>query len=285
MTLESSWKDFAAWLSTSSPKSHAALHPGIDREALEAAVAEPVPNALASLYACAAGQRSGEGVGGVFDGYWFMELEGVDGLVQARKQWAMAYGAGAEWALPARFPFAKDFAGNYLCVQGDRVVEVLDGESKRLATTVERFLIATTKRCKRAHQTMDVPIEVRETHEVYFDATRERVIGDAVTHSVFESLGLVAEVEALESVFGAFDKKPETLFGLAVRIRTTKDKRKLDLQNHAVLDPYDNKLAVAQVGHYSGGGKAGLVLYAWSSRPLPARSRLRVEVVDIELRS
>jgi hypothetical protein len=283
LLLTKRWRALADWLASSSPCTSSSLLPGIPRERLRELLGEEPPEELVELYALAAGQRGGvERAAGIFDGYWFMPVDSVDGLKQTRENFRQAELGGASWAKPERFAFAKDFAGNYLCLEGGRVLELEDGKA-RYQGSLEKLLGSTLRSCQQK-PTIDLPIEVRAVHEIYFDATRQRTVGDAVNHSLFESLHIRAEVVSIEAAFGHFDKRPETLFGLAIRIVGNQEGRRLEVNNRGVVDPYDQPVRGTRAGQFSGGGGPGYVVYAWSSAPLPERSRLRVELTDVQLR-
>ncbi len=281
--LSKRWHALATWLASNSPCTASSLLPGLATAALGEALGEQPPEELAELYALAAGQRVGvERATGIFNGYWFMPIDGVDGLKQTREDFRQAALHGASWAKPERFAFAKDFGGNYLCLEGGRLLELEEGKA-RYQGSLEKLLGSALRSCQQK-KTIDLPVEVRAVHEVYFDATRARRVGDAVNHSLFESLQLRAEVVSIEAAFGHFDKRPDTLHGLAIRIHGLHDDRRLDVNNRGVVDPYDQPVRGTRAGQFSGGGGPGYVVYAWSTAPLPERSRLRVELTDVQLR-
>jgi len=290
------WERLAAWLKAHAPLTHATLLPGIPVEAeLRAALPASVlalpdgairgmPAGLFRLYALAGGQLSSgapDGARGIFDGYWMLALDGIDGLRSTLEQWAVAAKHGAPFAAPHRFPFAKDFGGAYLCLETPlgardaRVVEVGDGDDRVLARTLTAFLGRTADRLSEGQIAIDERVDERDERTVYFDATRPRAVGDAAKHSVFEELQISARVEDLSDTFGAFDEKPATLHGLRIRLALPDAKERLEIVEVTLVDPYDAKLR-ARTGAGSGGGKPGNYVYAWDSRPLPDRSRLKV---------
>lgn len=290
------WSRLDRWLAEHAPRTHATLLPPLAPEVVRAAVAavgRSAPEALVALYGCAGGQhddaRGAERVAhGIFDGYWFMPLDGVDGLAQALADWKTAMDAGAAWATPNRFPFAKDFAGAYLCIETPddpddeiRIVEAGDCELEEVTQGLEWFIDRTAEYLEERDVIIDERVFERELHEVLFDACRPREVGDAAKHSVFEKLGIEASVEDLTETFSMFDKPPAQVFGLAVRLVTS---GKIEIDGVALVDPYDAPLA-AHVGSMTGGGKPGVVVYVREAKPLPERARLRVIIASIRPRA
>jgi cell wall assembly regulator SMI1 len=304
--LSASWKRIVKWLAAHAPLTHASLLPPIPRDALRAALADagrPVPELLLDLYALAGGQAAAsvrEGALGVFGGYWFMPVSGVDGLQQAWRDWQIAHDGGADWATPERFPFAKDFSGSYLCIEvpqrrprpapvgdddadaddaddGDaKVVAVGDDEPEVVEDDLSSFLYFTASRMEDGMVAPEAPVVVKVPHVVEFDACRVRKIGDAARHSVFDALGINATIEGLDQLFDIQDRKPEKVFGLAVRL-VSRDRSFADVQEVVLTDERGRRLR-AQAGKGTGGGEPGVLVFAWTTQALAAGTRLRVTI-------
>jgi cell wall assembly regulator SMI1 len=286
MKVSQSWEQILRWTAEHAPCTHASFLPPVPRETLHTELGplgRPIPAEIVTLYGLAGGQSpSVERAGAIFDGYWFMPLAGVDGLKQAWEQWLEAHEAGAEWATPNRFPFAKDFSGAYLCIE---IAEDEDGESlspivaagdcelEVIADSLDELLESVAANLEDGEETLDTPIV--ERHIVQFDACRARQVGDAAHHSVLGALGIRATIEDLDQLFGPFDQRPETLFGLAVRL-VSNDLSSGDVEVE-LTDDRERPLR-AVFGKGSGGAKPGVLVYAWSKRPLPAGARLRVTI-------
>ena len=255
-----------AWLASHAPRTHATLVPGATNEdlaELARAIGRPVPDDFAALYRACGGQREAD-TPGIFDGYYFMPLDGVDGV-------------RSELDSGGHFRFAKDFGGSFLALDADgAVIEDLEGDVSVRAESLAAYLRDLAERMQRGEVTLDERIEeVVETVEVIFDAARERTPGDVVKHSVFERLGIAATVETLDEVASRFDKEP-CRFGFVVRLVPLHEGIRVTAVE--LKDDRGRRLG-ANAGHGMGGGKPGQIVFARSwNRPLPPGSRLHVSL-------
>lgn len=255
-----------AWLASHAPRTHATLLPGAtDEELAELAEAmgRPVPDDFAALYRACGGQGEGE-TPGIFDGYYFMPLGGVDGV-------------RSELDADGPLRFANDFGGSFLAIDADgAVIEDLEGEVSARAESLGAYLRDLAERMERGDVALDESVEeLVETAEVIFDAARERTPGDVVKHSVFERLGIVATVETLDEVASRFDKEP-CRFGFVVRLVPPHEGIRVTAV--ALKDDRGRPLG-GNAGHGAGAGKPGQIVFARSwSRPLPPGSRLHVSI-------
>lgn len=104
------------FLEQHAPRTRASVLPPAPEDALAALARDfhcALPPGFADLYRTAGGQTT-EDVRGIFGGYYFLPLQGVDGVAVAWDQMLEAHQAGAPWASNDRYAFAKDFGGNYL---------------------------------------------------------------------------------------------------------------------------------------------------------------------------
>lgn len=274
-----------AWLTKHAPRTRGSLKPAALEAHLEDLASEfrcVIPEGFLELYRCSAGQRlqsagpAGEqsGFAGVFNGYYFMPLDGVDGVASAWDQMIEMAERGGAGASKELYAFAKDFAGNYLCVEGQSgaIVEIEDGEQRRLAASMQAFLRSVTADLQQGRATIQDQAQTEEQFEVVFDASRARTAGDAVTHSVFEALGVRATVVPLSEA-----RQPSNgYFGMAVRI--VPPTNNITVASVEKLVDLSGRAVPAEIGHSSGGGRQGYVVYVASRSPLPANSRLHVRL-------
>ena len=255
-----------AWLASHAPRTHASLLPGATDEELAdlaRAMDRPVPDDFAALYRACGGQREAD-TPGIFDGYYFMPLDGVDGVKNE-------LGSGDH------LRFANDFGGSFLALDaGGAVIEDLEGDITVRAGSLGAYLRDLAERMQRGEVTVDERVsELVETVEVIFDAARERTPGDVVKHSVFERLGIAATVETLDWVASRFDKEP-CRFGFVVRLVPPHEGIRVTAVE--LKDDRGRRLG-GNVGHGAGGGKPGQIVFARSwNRPLPPGSRLHVSI-------
>lgn len=281
-----------AWLATNAPRTRAALEDPVPPQELAAFAREfhcDAPAGFAALYGTCGGQTQAAPAG-IFRGQMFMPLRGVDGVETAWEQMMDAAQAGAPWATKDRYPFAKDFSGNFLCVDMDkagRVIAIEEGETRELAADMESFLEKIARelnegilRIEDGTAVSETTIEAKaETFTVVFDAARERTPGSPVTHAVFAELGIDAVVESIADYASPFDKRPFT-HGFYVRMRSSDPRVGLGDVTHAKLVDDRGRPVRAEHGQGSGGGKPGFFVYVRSSTgPLPAGSRLTIELV------
>jgi cell wall assembly regulator SMI1 len=89
-------------------------------------------------------------------GYYFMPIDGIDGVITAFRQLPASGGVWEEHHGPVRpasdrwIPFAKDFSGNFLCIDLDpdvdgtpgQVIELVfdEGRRKVVSSSLEEFL-------------------------------------------------------------------------------------------------------------------------------------------------
>lgn len=144
----------AAWLAEHAPGTRESLMPAALEVRLEGLATEfrcVVPTGFLDLYRCAAGQRE-SAHDGIFNGYYFMPLEGVDGVETAWDQMVEMVERGARSASKDLYAFAKDFGGNYLCVEGASgiIVEIEEGEHRQLAPSMQAFLRRVTEALQEA---------------------------------------------------------------------------------------------------------------------------------------
>lgn len=260
------------WLAAHAPRTRAALLPAPDHAALEALAARflcELPEAIVRLYGLAGGQSS-QAPSALFRGYFWMPLDGVDGLAAAWDRMLDAVEAGAPWASKDRYPFAKDFGGSCLCIDTSagggapgRVVCIEDGECSVIADDVESFLAQLAADLEAGRLTIDDAVEERERFEIVFDAARAREPGDAVTHSVLSDLAVDAHVEPASDPSG---------HGFQVRMVP----RRGDVVVGEVRLEDDRRRRFGRCGHGSGGGQPGFFVFLSSKRPIPPRSRLYV---------
>ncbi|HSO31739.1 MAG TPA: SMI1/KNR4 family protein [Labilithrix sp.] len=269
------------WLEAHAPRTRAALLPrpaSVELDALASELQCELPEGIALLYASCGGQGP-ESPAGLLRGYRMMPLHGVDGLEAAWPEMLDAHDAGAGWATKDRYPFAKDFAGSYLCVDmgseggaAGRIIGIEDGETTELAKDMETFLEQIAGELEGGEVAIDDTIEELESFEVVFDAARPRAPGDAVTHSVFTQLGIDAKVEAIEAHASPFDTNVPR-HGFYVRMIA----RDADVKVASVRLEDDRRRRFGTPGHGSGGGKPGFYVFATSAKgPIPPGSRLHV---------
>lgn len=293
--LTEDWARLDRWLTEHAPRTRASLLPPIDADVVRGVAKKhglEAPAALVKLYGLGGGQRvdAGEkrsgGAQGIFDGFWFMTLDGVDGVERALADFAEARAAGATWAKANRFPFAKDFGGAYLVLEEPtedddhvhaRVLKVGECEEEEMCSAIESLITVAWENLECGLWKIDERYEERDAHVVLFDATRPRKVGDDAKHSVFDALGIRATIVDLSEAFGMFDKKPAELFGLAARLVSDGE---LAVDEVALVDADDQPLA-ARTGHGSGGGKPGVLVFVWDRRPLRNGSRLKVTLSSI----
>jgi cell wall assembly regulator SMI1 len=152
------------------------LYPGADNAAIErlgAGLSVPPPAEMEALYRTNNGEgRLGSGYEGVEllwvpnpthvngrNGYYFMPIDGIDGVVVAFRTLPSAPPEDAEWsehhgavrhASDRWIPFAKDFGGNFLCIDLDpdvggtrgQIIELVFVESRRrvVSSSLAEFL-------------------------------------------------------------------------------------------------------------------------------------------------
>ncbi len=277
MTIEDSFTRIARWLDTNAPRVRELLLPPVDEATLATFASEfmcAFPPGLAALYRVHGGQHKDARVG-LFRGYFFMPIRGVDGLETEWDRMIQKAEARAGDASKELYPFAKDFGGNHLCFDaehGGRVVELEDNRRKVLAPSMEVFLESVATDLEKGRQTIELDDEeVLETAEVIFDAARPRAPGDVVKHSVFERLMIDARVEALHvsEHFPDPDKH-----GFAVRLMWTGNEIRVEAKS--LVDAAGRRAGSS--GHGSGGGSLGMYVFAKSRNPLSEGSRLHVQV-------
>jgi hypothetical protein len=195
---------------------------------------------------------------------------------------------GVEWATKNRFPFAKDFGGSYLCfevppadeddpdeIPDAKVVKIEDGECEDSWESLRSLLACTLTDLKEGTVVIDERLEERDERTVLFDATRVRNVGDTAKHSVFEELGITAVVgELAEAISG---KTSSPMYGLLVRLTAAEQ---IEIKDVSLVDANDRPLK-ARVGRGSGGGKPGQIVWVIDQRPLPASSRLKVQLARV----
>jgi cell wall assembly regulator SMI1 len=293
--LTEDWSRLTRWLSEHAPRTRASLLPAVQAEAVRNVAAKhglEAPPALVKLYGLAGGQRLDlaeqrrGGAQGIFDGFWFMTLDGVDGVDQALADFAEARAAGADWAKTNRFPFAKDFGGAYLVLEEPtedddhveaKVLKVGDCEEEEMCSSIETLITVAWENLECGLWKIDERYEERDKKVVLFDATRPRKVGESAKHSVFDALGIRATIVDLSEAFGMFDKKPGELFGLAARLGSEGE---IAIDDVALVDADDQRLP-ARTGHGSGGGKPGVLVFVWDRKQLRSGSRLRVTLSSI----
>ena len=288
---EDDWNLLATWLKANAPRTHATLLPPVSAKKLISQLGPNLPREMIELYGYVGGQSSQapKNTAGIFRGYWMMPLDGVDGLKAAFEKWRISAEHGAEWATPNRFPFAKDFGGSYLCfevppidpdddpddIPDAKIVQIEDGESEELYDHLSFFLHCTRINLEEQTVVIDERLEERDVRVVLFDATRARKVGDLAKHSVFEELGITAVVGDIAEVVR--DKESKVRHGLLVRLTANE---RIEIDDVQLVDANDRPLR-ASVGHGSGGGKPGRIVWVMSPHPLPAASRLQVTLARI----
>lgn len=270
------------WLANHAPRTRAGLLPPLgeaDLAECARSFGRPVPEGFASLYLALGGQSAAPAPG-ILRGYTLMPREGVDGFLLAREQMVEATAGGAPWASLELFPFAKDFGGNYLCVdaRSGRIVEIIEGEIEDRASSMESLVASVAVELDDGELTLvDEPDFEVEVFEVVFDASRPRSPGDRVTHSVFEKLGIEGTVEPLEKLLASpFDAGEGPRHGFAARL-VPQDPALVRFEVKHLADGAGHVLRVEH-GKQSGGGKPGVAVYVVSERPLPPGCRLHIEV-------
>lgn len=277
MSIVDSLARIARWLEVHAPRVLELLLPAETDASLDAFASEfecAFPPDLAALYRVHGGQDPAAKVG-LFRGYYFMPLRGVDGLETEWDRMVQKADAGARGASKELYPFAKDFGGNFLCLDREnagRIVELEEGEIHVLAPSMDAFLSSLATDLEKGRSRIEYEEEeVLETAEVVFDAARARKPGDKVVHSVFERLGIDARVESLESVF-LFEEREKC--GFAVRLHWIGDDLRVDTDK--LVDASGRR--PGSCGRGSGGGVPGMYIFARAQRPLPDGSRLHVKV-------
>ncbi|RYE94696.1 MAG: SMI1/KNR4 family protein [Myxococcales bacterium] len=285
-----------AYLEVHAPRTRASLLPPASPDALAALGQDfhcALPPGFADLYLTSAGQSAADAAA-LFRGHFFLPLRGIDGVETAWDQMLEAHEAGAPWASNDRYPFAKDFAGNFLCVDDAGAVLAIDeGEVTTLAGSIEAFLTDLADALEAGELSLEdppppppapaapsPPVAARarpvETFEVLFDAARDRTPGEPVHNSAFVELGIEARVQALAEVVGPTDGP---LHGFAVRMVPRDDRVTLGgLEDMALTDDRGRPLKAAY-GQGTGGGLPGFFVHVSSpTGPLPPGSRLRIRL-------
>lgn len=281
----------AEWLAKHAPAMRESLLPPAPEARLEALAADfrcVVPPSFVELYRCAGGQRD-DAPAGLFEGYYFMPLDGVDGVMTAWDQMIDMAERGAAHASKDLYAFAKDFGGNVLCVEGCSgvILEIDEGEQRKLADDMAHLLASMQEDLEhrrvqgkagpgaashaRGGPTAgpSAPRDQAELFEIVFDASRQRAPGERVTHSLFTALGIEAVVVPLSEV-------AQREHGMAVRLIPASDDVSV-VGVDRLVDGAGRPLQ-AEIGHCSGGGKPGYVVYVASPSPLPAQCRLHVRL-------
>lgn len=281
MSIDGSFRRVEAWLSGHAPRTKGSLLPPPPRARLTALakrLGRKLPSDLVALYSVSGGQAPGA-TPGIFRGYYMLAVDGVDGLEREWRAMSAAAEAGASWATPGRFPFAKDYGGSVLCVDTSEperqpVVEIVDGEVEEIADSLAMFLGVLATDLEEGTVTIDESVEeVAGTFEVVLDAARERVAGDRVTNSVFTKLGIEATVEALEKFRSLFDKE-HARFGFYVRLSAPN--KDIAVDSVSLVDDRGRPLRVIH-GRGSGAGSHDPYVFVTSIHaPIPAGSRLHV---------
>ncbi|NUO50431.1 MAG: hypothetical protein HOV80_16375 [Polyangiaceae bacterium] len=293
--LTEDWSRLERWLSEHAPRTRASLQPAAPADVVRSVASKhglEAPKALVKLYGLGGGQRADAiekrrgGAQGIFDGFWFMTLEGVDGVDEALAEFAQARKGGAEYAKANRFPFAKDFAGAYLVLEEPtkdddhvdaKVLKVGDCEEEEMCSCIESLITVSWENLECGLWTIDERYEERDKHVVLFDACRPRKVGDSAKHSVFEAVGVRATIIELSEAVGTFPNRPAESFGLAARLESDGE---IAIEDVELVDADDQRLS-ARTGHGSGGGKPGLTVFVWDRKPLRSGSRLKVTFSSI----
>ena len=170
------WRQLSETLARVDPAIIDNLYPGADDAAIErlrAGLTVPLPAEMDALYRTNNGEgRLGSGYEGVElfwvpnpthvhgrNGYYFMPIDGIDGVVADFRSLPRAPPEDAEWSEhhgPVRaasdrwIPFAKDFGGNFLCIDLDpdvggthgQIIELVFDESSRrvVSSSLAEFL-------------------------------------------------------------------------------------------------------------------------------------------------
>jgi cell wall assembly regulator SMI1 len=269
-----------ASLDERAPRTRASLLPPADPAAL-ATIARDfrcvLPPSFVDLYGASGGQRLSTPAG-IFRGYYFLPLDGVDSVTDELDTMLEAVDAGVPWAAKDRYPFAKDFGGNSLCVeQGGQVLSIEEGEVTVLAESLGQYLDELAAQLEAGLVVIDDTVEKTETFAVVFDAGRQRAPGDRVTHSVFTQLEIDAVVEDVgELLRSPLRKEPPAEHGFAVRL-VPRDPAVRPKGAPSLVDGRGRPLR-AVAGQASGGGRPGFAFYVSTERPIPEGSRLHVEL-------
>jgi cell wall assembly regulator SMI1 len=170
------WRQLTEALARVDPTIVDDLHPAADDAAIErlrAGLTVPLPSEMEALYRANNGEgRLGLGRESAVElfwvsepthvhgrvGYYFMPIDGVDGVIADFRS-VTAPHEDADWeehhgpVRPASdrwIPFAKDFGGNFLCIDLDpdvggtpaQVIELVFDESRRkvISSSLEQFL-------------------------------------------------------------------------------------------------------------------------------------------------
>ncbi len=281
MSIDGSFRRIEVWLSGHAPRTRGSLLPPPPRAKLAALarrLGRKLPSDLVALYSVAGGQASGA-TPGIFRGYSMLAVDGVDSLESEWRAMSAAAEAGAPWATPKRFPFAKDHGGSVLCVDTSEpghqiILEIVDGEVEEIADSLAMFLAVLAIDLEEGTVTIDESVEeVAGTFEVVLDAARERVAGDRVTNPVFTMLGIEATVEALEKFRSPFDKE-HARFGFYVRLSAPN--KDIVVDGVSLADDRGRPLRMMH-GRGSGAGSHDPYVFVQSIHdPIPAGSRLHV---------
>lgn len=266
------------WLERYAPRTRASLRPpATDEQLAQLArdLGDELPEDFLALYRQAAGQDDSAPVG-LFEGSHFMPFEGVDGLKGEWGSWLGPVEGGAEDGPRTRFPFAKDFSGNFFLVDTappGGIFELEDGVLTRRAPNMAAFLDALAADLEEGRTEIDERIEKLTEHEIVFDAARPRTPGERVTHSVFERLGAEAAVRPLD-YFHIGEAPP---FGFVVEVAPGQ----VDLEPAGpptLLGPNRAPLRGVEIGWGRRGGQREFVVYVRAKHPLPEGSRLHLRL-------
>jgi cell wall assembly regulator SMI1 len=167
------WRQLTEALARVDPMIVDDLYPAADDAAIQRLRAElivPLPAEMEALYRVNNGEAVGLGRKSAVElfwvseptnvhgrvGYYFMPIDGIDGVITAFRQLPASGGAWEEHHGPVRpasdrwIPFAKDFGGNFLCIDLDpdvggtpgQVIELVFDESRRqvVSSSLEEFL-------------------------------------------------------------------------------------------------------------------------------------------------
>jgi SMI1 / KNR4 family (SUKH-1) len=195
-------------------------------------------------------------------------------------------------------PFGDDWGGNVYCFDtaarseaGECPIVQVDHERvsdppDEIADTFADFVTSQwlhddddvkPRPSPRRESIGDVVALPKTIHVVEFDACRSRKPGDAARHSVFDALSIQATVEDLSQLFDHASKKPDPIFGFAVRLRAA---GLVKCEGLKLTDGRERPLSLqgASIGHSRRGNEPSILIFAWGPRPFPEKTRLRLEL-------